>query len=95
MIFESDEYKAEINLQNHGVSFAEAEEIFDDLNGIEFFDEKHSDEENRFQRVGLSNKRLLFVIYTIRETDEEEIIRLISARKADNAEIEIYNKYNE
>lgn len=45
MIFESDKSKAKINFQVHGVSFEEAEEIFDDLNSIESFDAFHSDEE--------------------------------------------------
>lgn len=67
MIFESDEYKAKINLQNHGVSFAEAEEIFDDLNSIESFDSLHSDKEQRFRRIGFSSKRLLFAVYAVRQ----------------------------
>lgn len=94
MKFEWDENKAKINLQRHGVSFAEAEEVFDDLNAIEFFDDFHSDEEKRFRRVGLSTKRLLFVVYTEQRENGREIIRLISARKADAREAGIYNEYN-
>lgn len=40
MIFESDEIKANINKQTHDVTFAEAEEVFDDVNKVEFFSEK-------------------------------------------------------
>ncbi|MGI8670672.1 MAG: BrnT family toxin [Aridibacter sp.] len=52
MIFESDEIKANINVKTHGVTFAEAEEVFDDINSIESFDTLHSDEESRFRRIG-------------------------------------------
>lgn len=81
-------------MQRRGVDFAEAEEVFDDLNSIEFFDDFHSGEEQRFRRVGLSFKRLLFVVYTVHAKDGREIIRLISARKAGAREEKIYNEYN-
>lgn len=69
MEFVWDDNKATINLQRHSVSFAEAEEAFDDLNAIEFFDDFHSDEEERFCRVGLSGGNLLFVVYSVQEKD--------------------------
>jgi uncharacterized DUF497 family protein len=94
MEFVWDENKAKINLRRHGVSFAEAEEVFDDLNAIEFFDELHSEEEERFRRVGLSAGKLLFVVYSVQEKDGRELIRLISARKADTREKGIYHEYN-
>lgn len=94
MKFDSDEKKARDNKRKHDVSFAEAEEVFDDFNSVEFFDETHSETETRFKRVGLSGKRLLFVIYTVREENGEEIVRLISARKATSMEVQIYNEFN-
>ncbi|HEX9960523.1 MAG TPA: BrnT family toxin [Pyrinomonadaceae bacterium] len=94
MEFVCDENKAKINLQRHGGSFAEAEEVFDDLSAIEFFDDLHSEEEERFRRVGLSAGRLLFVVYSVQEENGRELIRLISARKADAREERIYNEYN-
>lgn len=94
MEFVWDDSKAKINLKIHGVSFAEAEEVFDDLNAIEFFDDFHSNEEERFRRVGLSTKRLLFVVYTVQTENEREFIRLISARKAEAREERIYHEYN-
>lgn len=94
MEFVWDENKAKINLQRHGVDFAEAKEVFDDSNAIEFFDDFHSDTEERFRRVGLSTKRLLFIVYTVQEENGREITRLISARKAETREERIYNEYN-
>lgn len=95
MKFESETSKAKENERKHdGVTFVEAEKVFDDLNAVEFFDEMHSDQETRFQRLGLSAKRLLFVVYVVREENGEEIIRLISARKATFREEQIYNEYN-
>jgi uncharacterized protein len=96
MKFIWDINKANENIINHaGVTFEEAEQVFDDDNAVEFFDDLHSNEEERFRRVGLSKKRLLFLIYTIREKNGIELIRIISARKANSSEIEIYNEYNQ
>lgn len=95
MKFDWDENKAAENIKKHdGVTFKEAETVFDDFNAIEFFDDIHLEKEERFRRVGMSDKRLLFVVYTIRDEDGEETIRLISARKATVGEIEIYNEHN-
>jgi len=88
MEFEWDENKNVENIKKHGVSFEEAELAFDDEYGIERFDEFNSDEEIRYRLIALSPVRLLFVLYTIRE---EEIIRLISARKATAIERKFYN----
>ncbi len=96
MKFVWDKNKAKENIKNHdGVTFEEAVEVFDDNNAVEFFDDLHSEDEERFRRVGLSKKRLLFLIYTIREKSDIEIYRIISARKANSREIEIYNEYNQ
>lgn len=90
MEFEWDKEKAEINERKHGVSFIEASEAFKDPNAIEFFDELNSDDEIRFRLLAFSPKRLLFVGYTVRDN---ETIRIITARKATNAEKRYY--YNE
>ncbi len=94
MDFEWDEKKAEVNIKRHSVSFADAEETFDDLDSVEFFDKDHSDNENRFNRLGLTQKGLLFIVYTVFDSENDEIIRIISARKATKKEIEIYNEFN-
>lgn len=89
MIFEWDADKAESNLQRHNISFEEAVSAFDDENLVDEFDESHSENELRFNLIGLTEKGLLFVVYTERGDD---VIRIISARKATKFEEEIYVK---
>lgn len=81
MKFEWDEEKAVINLKIHGVSFQEAIEVFFDPNAVEGFDFPHSIDEDRFYIIGFSSRRLLYVVYA--ERISENIIRLISARRAE------------
>jgi hypothetical protein len=89
--FEWDRKKEAANFRNHQVSFDEARTIFYDENAIEFYDEDHSVEESRFLMIGLSSKlRILLVSYTIMEGKDEDIIRIISSRKATKKEREIY-----
>jgi uncharacterized DUF497 family protein len=77
MQFEWDEEKAESNLQKHGVSFEEAQTVFNDLFYVDFYDPKHSVEEQRFLIIGESNlQRLLIVSYT----ERNDKMRIISAR---------------
>ena len=89
MRFEWDDEKAINNLEKHGVSFGEATEFFYDPNALEDYDPGHSDEENRFFIIGLSSRRLLYVIYAERTGD---VVRIISARRADKVEREIYER---
>lgn len=63
MRFEWDANKAASNLLKHGVSFGEATEVFYDPNALEDYDELHSSAEARFFVIGLSSRRLLYVIY--------------------------------
>jgi uncharacterized DUF497 family protein len=85
--FEWDDEKAVANLEKHGVSFGEATEVFYDPNALEGFDAEHSVEENRFFIIGLSSRRLLYVVYAEREGDT---VRIISARRAVKREEELY-----
>jgi uncharacterized DUF497 family protein len=87
--FEWDDGKALANIEKHGVSFGEATEVFYDPNAIEDYDVEHSAEEPRFFVIGLSSRRLLYVIYAERVGD---IVRIISARKADKPEQQIYER---
>lgn len=89
MIFEWDSDKAKTNLQRHNISFEEAKTAFDDENLVDALDESHSENELRFNLIGLTEKGLLFVVYTERGDD---VIRIISARKANKFEEEIYVK---
>lgn len=78
MQFEWDEEKAESNLKKHGVSFEEAQTVWEDYFYVDLFDDEHSVEENRFLIIGESSeKRLLIVSYTERENS----VRIISVRE--------------
>ena len=89
MRFEWDDEKAVENLQKHGVSFGEATEVFYDPNAIEGYDKQHSADEARFFIIGLSSRRLLYVVYAERDDD---VVRIIMTRKASKAEREIYER---
>ena len=91
MDFEWDAKKAVSNLRKHRVSFADAARVFLDPNRIETFDVRDAYGEDRRKTVGLVEPALLAVAYTIRGNDGE-IIRLISARKADAYERAQYRK---
>ena len=87
--FEWDKKKEKINAKKHGVSFDEARTVFFDEQAIQFYDPEHSDEEDRFILLGTSFKlNTLVVCHCFRE--EETKIRIISARKADTEEEQVY-----
>ena len=89
MEFEWDESKATANLKKHGVSFNEAETVFDNVLAVIFDDEAHSDGEKREIIVGHSrNNRLLLISFT----ERSNIIRIISARLATRREREDYEQ---
>lgn len=89
MKFEWDENKAQINVKKHGVSFDEAKTAFYDAAALVIDDPEHSDDEERFVLLGMSqNTRLLVVCHCLREN--ETVIRLISARKASRTESSYY-----
>ncbi len=84
-----DEKKNRENIRKHGVSFDEAQSVFLDENAIRFYDPDHSHDEDRFIMLGISIRlRVLVVCHCYREDDT--VIRLISARKADKHEAQDY-----
>ena len=88
-LFEWDRYKAEANLRRHGVSFEEAQTVFTDPLSITLPDPDHSEDEERFIDIGMSdNHRVLVVVYT----ERGQRIRLISARKATPVERKQYEE---
>ena len=89
MRFEWNDAKAISNVEKHGVSFGEATEVFYDPHALEDYDTRHSKSESRFVIIGLSSRRLLYVIYAERNAD---IIRIISARKANRYEQKSYER---
>jgi len=90
MIFAWDENKNRINLRKHGVSFEAATRIFEDPNVVSYRD-RDVDEEERWHAIGcLKGMAILLAVHTSEESDGEEKIRIISARKATPRERAIY-----
>lgn len=89
--FEWDEIKAGTNFDKHGVTFEEASTVFYDEAAIIISDPDHSEEEDRFLILGLSERvRALVVCHCYREN--EAVIRIISARKATKTESSHYKR---
>ena len=84
-IVEWDDVKAEINRKKHDVTFEMAARVFLDEFLIDYYDEEHSEEEDRIKVIGMVDK-VLVVIYT----ERGEKYRLISARNATRKEKEEY-----
>ena len=87
--FEWDEAKAVANLKKHQVSFDEAKSVFFDEFGVQFFDDEHSSEEERFLMLGMSSGAKLLIVCHC-ERDHGAAIRIISARKATKRESAFY-----
>lgn len=83
MRFEWDPRKDEANRKKHGISFEMAQQVFGDPLALSVPDEEHSEGEERWITVGQAGRlSLVVVVHTYRDTEEEEVIRMISARKA-------------
>jgi len=92
LAFEWDKRKASENKWKHGVTFEEAKSAFLDENARVILDVEHSDEEDRFVLLGLSVRlRLLVVVHCLRRGDD--VIRIISARKAGPSERKQYSGF--
>lgn len=89
--FEWHPSKAAANLKKHQVSFEEAQTVFYDDFAVQFFDDEHSHEEDRFLLLGMSvHSKLLLVCHCERQGGE--VIRIISARKATKRESAFYRR---
>ncbi len=87
--FEWDNNKDKVDISKHGVSFDEAQTVFYDEYAIQFFDPEHSENEDHFLLLGTSFKlKTLVICHCFRE--EETVVRIISARKADKDEEQVY-----
>ena len=88
--FTWDRQKADRNRQEHeGVTFEEAATVFRDPLAYIFDDDEHSDVEHRELMIGYSRRnRLLIVSFT----ERADVIRIISARKADSDERKDYEQ---
>ena len=89
--FEWDNNKNIINQRKHKVSFEEASTVFYDDRAIIFDDPEHSYGEERFLIIGATaSSKICIVSHCYRENDE--IIRIISARKATKYEQNVYEE---
>ncbi len=87
--FEWDAHKNNLNKRKHGILFEEAESVFLDENAQLIHDPDHSEMEDRFILLGRSCRaHLLLICHCYREN--EEVIRIISARKATRHEQKQY-----
>jgi hypothetical protein len=87
--FDWDKEKSVSNRKKHGISFEEAQTVFLDENALVIHDPDHSEGEDRFIILGLSVKfRVLVVCHCYRKSNE--VIRIISARKAIRTEQKRY-----
>ena len=83
--FSWDPRKAKSNLRKHGVSFEEAETVFFDEHAVLIDDPESSATEDRFVLLGLGIRpRVLVVCHCLRE--DGQVIRIISARRANKSE---------
>jgi uncharacterized DUF497 family protein len=87
LYFEWDSEKESRNIKKHGITFKEAATVFSDNLADTFYDPDHSEKEDRYILIGLSESRnILVVAFTARN----DIIRIISARKATKNERRYY-----
>lgn len=92
MRFEWDIRKDAANRLKHGVSFELAQRVFDDPNHLSLQD-RHDDGEERWQTLGLVGQHaILLVAHTYEDEHGEEVIRIISARKATKRERQAYDE---
>jgi hypothetical protein len=88
--FEWDSAKDRSNQRTHGLSFAEARQLFESGGEyLEIYDSEHSDVEDRFIAVGTIDRGIAVVVYA--ET-EEGLIRIIGARLANKRERDLYRE---
>ena len=90
--FEWHETKDAANRRKHRVAFEEAKTVFGDPLSLVISDVTHSEEEDRWVRIGFSARgRLLVVVYT----ERGDVIRLISGRRATMREAVDYEQTNQ
>ena len=81
-----DQAKNKTNQKKHKVSFEEAVTVIESADYAQIMDD--SSDEHRFKAIGMSSKsRILLVVYCYRD---EDMIRIVSARKANKAEVKIW-----
>jgi uncharacterized DUF497 family protein len=92
MRFEWHEAKNRKNIKKHGISFETAVLVFEDPDQVSFQD-RIVNGEARWQTFGVIDGLIVMVAHTWWEENDEEVIRLISARTADSHEKRIYEAH--
>ena len=93
MLFEWDSRKNIINQFKHGISFEEAQEVFDDPLHLSFVDHRFTYFEERWITIGAAKDTKLMVVAHISFTATgEEVVRIISAREASTNERRQYEE---
>lgn len=90
MRFEWDEHKSAINRRKHKIAFETAGIVFQDPYAVTYPDETGSDEERWITIGAVEPDLVIFVVHTHFEREGEEIVRIISARKAESQERKLY-----
>ena len=86
-----DDSKNFANQRKHRLSFDEASRLFEsEVDCLEFFDEAHSVDEDRFLAIGPIARGIIVVVYT---EIRDDVLRLISARHATQGEMDLYRKH--
>ena len=94
MKYEWNKDKSTLNKEKNGVSFEEAKKVFDDALHISKLDKRFSYFEERWITLGSTKKHKILLVANLFFSDEgEEIIRIISARKANKQERRSYEKF--
>ena len=92
--FEWDEAKNESNKAKHDIDFDTAQLVFDDPLCVSFV-ERVDDGEERWHAIGMiENIIIVVVVHTYRVEGSDEVIRIISSRRATSHERKLYDKAN-
>ena len=93
LLFTWDAAKAIANVDKHGITFEEAATTWLDPLAIERVDDVHSDDEDRWLRIGTSLRGALLVVWsTERQAQKRPLIRIIGARRATRRERRLYEQ---
>ena len=88
--FEWDEEKDEVDRRKHRIGFETAMLVFDDPNCLTFVERVEGGEE-RWHAIGaVGGRAIVTVVHTYRPEGSDEIIRIVSARRADPQERKQY-----
>ncbi len=94
MKFEWSDEKNKLNIEKHQVSFEEAKEVFSDPMHISKLDHRFDYFEERWITLGATLQDTILVVANMFfDEDGEEIIRIISARKANQKERSFYEQH--